>query len=136
MNKNTLKPAGILLSLLLSISLSNCENLELDEFTAEDPELHSLVIVPENPLNTDQLLVIETICGNETDAVLDFQGTVIHYKRYVNSLMMMPCCPRTDTTVIGHLDAGDYQMVHRVIDRNHMITDSIVIQDTIYLHVR
>ena len=130
--------AGFLALLSLCICLTNCDEQignELDDLKLDDG-LHKLQIVPENPTSEDQILAIETICGNETDAILDYQGSQIKYLRYVNSLMMMPCCPRPDTTVIGQLSAGRYQLIHWVIDKNHLLSDSIVLLDTIYMHVR
>lgn len=60
----------------------------------------------------------------------------INYKRYFNSLMMMPCRPELDTTLIGPLNPGEYQLVHCMIDKNHLITDSIYLLDTIPLLVK
>ena len=132
------KPFLILALLLLCPCLHNCESQfgdELDDLKLDDG-LHKLLIVPENPSSEDQVLAIETICGNESDVILDFQREQINYTRYVNSLMMMPCSPRPDTTIIGQLSTGQYQLVHCVIDKNHLLTDSIVLLDTIYLHIK
>lgn len=124
--------------LLLSPGLQFCESQFEDEMNdlKLDEGLHKLLIMPENPGSEDLILAIETICGNETDVILGFQGNQISYLRYVNSLMMMPCSPRSDTTIIGQLNSGQYQLVHRVIDKNHLLTDSIVLLDTIFLHIK
>ncbi len=50
--------------------------------------------------------------------------------------MMMPCRPEPDTTLIGPLNPGEYQLVHCMIDKNHLITDSIYLLDTIPLLVK
>jgi hypothetical protein len=128
-------PAAVLFVLLSGLSLVSCEEQADEEFICLDTESEKLLIVPENPSSEDQILAIETICGNESDVILDIQGRHISYKRYVNSLMMMPCSPRLDTTSIGQLRAGQYQLVHCVIDKNHLLTDSIVLLDTICLNV-
>jgi len=130
------KLAVILVFLLTCSGLMNCEKQPVEELLYKDSESHRLLILPENPNSKDQILAIETICGNESDVILDFQGNQISYKRYFNSLMMMPCSPRSDTTIIGQLSAGHYQLVHCMIDKNHLLTDSIFLLDTIYLHIK
>lgn len=138
MAKYRYNPLLILALLLLCPGLQYCESQiedEMNDLKLEDG-LHKLLIVPENPDSEDLILAIETICGNESDVILEFQGNQISYLRYVNSLMMMPCSPRPDTTVIGRLSTGQYELVHMVIDKNHLLTDSIVLLDTIYLHVK
>lgn len=130
--------ANFLALLLLGLCLTNCESQfeeEMNDLKLDDG-LHKLLIVPENPGSEDLILAIETICGNESDVILEIQDNQISYLRYVNSLMMMPCSPRPDTTIIGQLNTGQYQLVHWVIDKNHLISDSIVLQDTIYLQVK
>ena len=121
--------------LLICLSLMYCEKQAGEELTYKDSESHKLLILPENPNSKDQILAIETICGNESDVILDFQGSQITYKRYFNSLMMMPCSPKLDTTIIGQLSAGNYQLVHCMIDKNHHLSDSIFLLDTIFLVV-
>jgi hypothetical protein len=126
--------------LLLSAGLQSCEkqiceDLLLNDLKLDDLELNELVVLPCNPDSEDQISIIELICGTESDVILSFQGNVIGYKRYVNSLMMAPCIPQFDTTVIGQLDKGSYQLIQSVIDLNHQISDSIIRQDTITLHV-
>jgi len=78
-------------------------------------------------------LLIEKICGTETDATLSFTGNQIEYKRYFNSLMGMPCTPRNDTTCIDPLPSGSYEIVQCIVDRNHLNADSIFLLDTIEL---
>ena len=125
----------VLVLILVCASLMNCEK-QLDvELLDNDYESHRLLILPAYPDSKDQILAIETICGNESDVILTFQGTQITYKRYFNSLMMMPCSPQSDTTIIGQLSAGTYQLVHCMIDKNHLLTDSIFLLDTIFLLV-
>ena len=92
-------------------------------------------ILPENPTGMDIILAVDSICGNETDALVDIHCQEITFTRYLNSLMMMPCLPQSDTTVIGQLDPGQYRLVHRLIDRNHLLNDSIVLLDTLCLFV-
>ena len=107
----------------------------LDDLELDDLELNELVVLPCNPDSEDQISVIEKICGTESEVILSFQGKVIGYRRYVNSLIMAPCIPQLDTTVIGQLDEGSYQLIQTVIDLNHLISDSIIIQDTLTLIV-
>jgi len=126
----------ILAFLLVGSSLKNCEKQPSEELLFDDLELHNLLILPNNPNSSDQILVVETICGNESDVILTFQGNQIKYQRYYNSLMMMPCSPTLDTTIIGQLNAGTYQFVHCMIDKNHLISDSIFLLDTIPLVVK
>ena len=130
------KSAVVLFLLLTGFCLLSCEEQAVDELICLEMESKKLLIVPENPSSTDQILAIDTICGNESDVILDIQGWLISYKRYVNSLMMMPCNPRPDTTIIGQLEAGQYMLTHCIIDKNHLLTDSIVLLDTICLHVK
>ena len=126
--------------LLIGSGLESCEKqdvnvLELNELKLSDLELYELYVIPCYPDSDDQISVIEKICGTESEVLLSFQGNQIGYKRYVNSLMMAPCSPRLDTTIIGQLNAGSYQLVQSIIDKNHLITDSIILQDTITLLV-
>jgi hypothetical protein len=126
--------------LLLGLGLESCEKQVCEELLLNDLELHDLelyelVVLPCNPDSDDQISVIEKICGTESDVILNFEGKVIGYKRYVNSLIMAPCSPQLDTTLIGQLDKGSYQLVQTVIDLNHQISDSIILQDTIALIV-
>ena len=126
--------------LLMGSGLVSCEKqdveiLELNELKLNDLELYELHVMPCFPDNDDQISVIEKICGTESEVILSFQGNQIGYKRYVNSLMMAPCSPQLDTTIIGQLNAGSYQLVQSIIDKNHLITDSIILQDTITLLV-
>jgi len=120
---------------LASCEKQVCEDLLLNDLELDDLELFELVILPCNPDSDDQISVIEKICGTESDVILSFEGKVIGYKRYVNSLIMAPCIPQLDTSVIGRLDKGSYQLVQSVIDLNHQISDSIILQDTIALIV-
>jgi len=126
----------ILVFLLSSYGLQNCEELPDNDLSLDEVDLHGLTILPIHPYSSDQIFVVEKVCGNETDVSLSFEGMQIRYLRYFNSLMMMPCIPRLDTTIIGTLDAGTYQLIHCMIDRNHLINDSIVLLDTIPLTVR
>jgi len=112
-----------------------CEDFLLNDLALYDLELYELKIVPCNPESDDQISIIEKICGSETDVILSFQENQIGYLRYVNSLMMMPCSPQLDTTILGQLDNGTYQLVQYIIDKNHLITDSIIHQDTLTLIV-
>jgi len=126
--------------LLMGFGVVNCEKqdvegLLLNDLELNDLELNGLVVLPKNPDSGDQISVVEKICGTESDVILSFQGNQIGYKRYVNSLMMMPCSPHLDTTIIGQLNEGTYQIVQCIIDKNHLITDSIFFQDTITLFV-
>ena len=126
--------------LLLGLGLESCEKQVCEELLLNDLELHDLElyelhVLPCNPDSDDQISVIEKICGTESEVILSFQGNQIGYKRYVNSLMMAPCSPRLDTTILGQLNRGSYQLVQSIIDKNHLITDSIIRQDTITLVV-
>ena len=136
MKKITHKLISVLALLLVCTGLMNCEYQVLEDLQCNDSGSHRLSILPEDPESGDQILAVETICGNESDVILDIQGYRISYKRYFNSLMMMPCSPRADTTIIGQLDPGHYQIIHWMIDKNHFIKDSIFLQDTICLVVR
>lgn len=126
----------VLALLLISTGLMNCEDQLSEDLLCTDSGSCRLLIVPENPDSEDLILAIETICGNESEAILDFQGNKITYLRYFNSLMMMPCSPRPDTTVIGQLSPGHYHLICLMIDKNHLLKDSIYLQDTICLEVR
>ena len=115
--------------LLIGSGLESCEKqdvnvLELNELKLSDLELYELYVIPCYPDSDDQISVIEKICGTESEVILTFQENQIGYKRYVNSLMMAPCSLRLDTTIIGQLDAGTYELVQTIIDKNHLITDS------------
>ena len=120
--------AAILLS---SLILVNCEKQDNEDLSIEEPGIHEIIILPEQPGPGDHIEVIEQICGNESEAFVQIEGNQINYKRYMNSLMMMPCIPTTDTTVIGPLGSGRYELVRSMIDLNHQISDSIFLQDTI-----
>jgi hypothetical protein len=138
MNKITSSMFALLVFLLMGLGLESCEKQDLEELKLNDLELYDLelyelIVSPCYPDSDDQISVIEKICGTESEVILSFQGNQIGYKRYVNSLMMAPCSPRLDTTIIGQLNAGSYQLVQSIIDKNHLITDSIIRQDTIIL---
>ena len=140
MNKTIHSIFAIVVILLLAWGLAGCEkqvceDLRLNDLELDDLELFELIVLPCNPDSDDQISVIEKICGTESDVILSFEGNMIGYKRYVNSLIMAPCSPQLDTTVIGQLDKGSYQLVQSVIDLNHQISDSIILQDTIALIV-
>ncbi len=140
MNKTVHSIFAFLVFLLLAWGLAGCEkhvceDLKLNDLELGDLELYELIVLPCNPDSDDQISVIEKICGIESDVILNFEGKVIGYKRYVNSLIMAPCSPQLDTTLIGQLDKGSYQLVQTVIDLNHQISDSIILQDTIALIV-
>ena len=140
MNKIASSLFVLLVFLLMGSGLEGCEKQDLEELKLNDLELHDLklyelVLRPCNPDSDDQISVIEKICGTETDVILSFHGNQIGYLRYVNSLMMAPCSPRLDTTIIGQLNTGSYQLVQTIIDKNHLITDSIIRQDTITIIV-
>jgi len=122
--------------LLIGSGLASCEiqdddNLVLNELDLYELDLYELVVLPGKPDCGDQICIIEKICGTESDVILSFQGNHIEYKRYFNSLMGMPCAPRLDTTFIGQLNKGSYQIVQNIIDKNHFISDSIFLQDSI-----
>jgi hypothetical protein len=140
MNKIAGSMFVLLVFLLLGLGLESCEkqvceDLLLNDLELYDLELYELVVRPCLPDSDDQISVIEKICGTETDVILSFHGNQIGYLRYVNSLMMAPCSPRLDTTIIGQLNTGSYQLVQSIIDKNHLITDSIILQDTITIIV-
>jgi hypothetical protein len=130
------KSALALFLLLLGSGMMNCEK-QADDFL---PDLygdsHKLIILPDHPESKDQIIAIESICGNESDVILEFRDKQILYKRYFNSLMMMPCSPRADTTIIGQLSKGQYLLIHCLIDKNHLLQDSIFLLDTIPLLVK
>ena len=130
------KAGPLMILLLIFLSLMHCEKQPEEESLFYDSDLHGLQILPDNPDRNDQILVVETICGNESDVILEIQGNQIKYLRYFNSLMMMPCSPSPDTTVIGQLATGQYQLIQCMIDKNHLIQDSIAYLDTIPLVVR
>lgn len=121
--------------LLAGLHLTNCEKQIDDDFPWNDQDFYKLHIVPEDPDSDDQILLIEKTCGIETDPILRYVRNQIIYVRYFNSLMGAPCSPTLDTTSIGPLNAGSYELVHWVIDKNHLITDTILSVDTIDLVV-
>jgi hypothetical protein len=129
-------PVRILLLMMICSCMISCEEQEPPEVQCEDGGMHYLRILPEDPTSEDTIIAIDSICGNETDVILDHRGQEITFKRYVNSLMMMPCRPRTDTTVIGQLNGGRYRIIHCLIDKNHLIADSVVLLDTLCLLVK
>ena len=140
MNKIAGSMFVLLVFLLMGSCLESCEKQDLEELKLNDLELYDLelyelVVRPCLPDSDDQISVIEKICGTESEVMLSFHGNQIGYLRYVNSLMMAPCSPRLDTIIIGQLNAGSYQLVQSIIDKNHLITDSIILQDTITLLV-
>lgn len=126
----------VLVFLLASLGLQNCEELPGNDLFFNEVDLQDLTILPIQPSSSDQIFVVEEVCGNESDVILSFEGMQIRYLRYFNSLMMMPCIPGLDTTIVGTLDPGTYQLIRCVIDRNHLINDNIVFLDTIPLTVR
>jgi hypothetical protein len=121
--------------LLLSFSLENCEKQNDEDLALNNHEFYKLYISPKNPGSEDQILLIENTCGIEPEPILSYVGMQIIYKRYFNSLMGAPCSPTLDTTIIGPLNSGTYELVHWVIDKNHLITDTIISVDTIALVV-
>ena len=121
--------------LLAGLPLTNCEKQVDDDYLWNDQDFYKLLIVPENPGSDDQILLIENTCGIEADPILRYLRNQIIYVRYFNSLMGAPCSPTLDTTIIGPLNAGSYELVHWVIDKNHLITDTILSVDTIDLVV-
>lgn len=126
--------------LLLGVALESCEKQVCEDLYCCEPELDELelmelLILPCDPDNGDEISVMEKICGTESEVLLSFEGNRIGYLRYVNSLMMAPCSPQLDTTVLGQLSSGTYMLLHSVIDLNHQISDSIILQDTITLLV-
>lgn len=121
--------------LLISSNLKNCAYPIDDDEILNDQGFYKLIISPKNPGSEDQILLIENTCGIEPEPLISFEGMHISYKRYFNSLMGAPCSPTLDTTIIGPLNAGTYELVHWVIDKNHLITDTIISVDTIKLVV-
>lgn len=128
--------AIVLMTLCLFSCMLSCELQEAElDITYLDLESNNLEILPVDAVSTDTIKVIEAICGNESDVILNIQGMKITYKRYFNSLMMMPCSPQFDTTVIGQLNSGMYQFLHIMIDKNHLLTENKILVDTLWLQV-
>ena len=121
--------------LLLSFLLRNCEKQPDDNLYSNDQDFYELTISPKNPSSEDPILLIENTCGIEPEPLLSYEGMQITYKRYFNSLMGAPCSPTLDTTIIGPLSSGHYELVHWVIDKNHLLADSVVSVNTIALVV-
>ena len=117
--------------LLVGFNLKNCEQQMDEELSFNDQNFYKLHISPKNPGSEDQILLIENTCGIEPEPILSYKGMQIIYKRYFNSLMGAPCRPTLDTTIIGPLNSGSYELVHWVIDKNHLLKDSIISVDTI-----
>ncbi|TFH26212.1 MAG: hypothetical protein E4H10_07615 [Bacteroidia bacterium] len=117
--------------LLVGFNLKNCEQQMDEELSFNDQDFYKLHISPKNPGSEDQILLIENTCGIEPEPILSYKGMQIIYKRYFNSLMGAPCRPTLDTTIIGPLNSGSYELVHWVIDKNHLLKDSIISVDTI-----
>ena len=122
--------------LLLSFLLRNCGKQPDDDLYSNNQDFYNLTISPENPDSEDQILLIENTCGIEPEPLISYEGMQIIYKRYFNSLMGAPCRPTLDTTIIGPFNSGSYELVHWVIDKNHLLTDSVVSVDTLALIVR
>jgi len=135
MLKNVNKIVLLTTILLVCFSLKNCDSQIDEDFSFNDQDFYKLYISPKNPGSEDQILLIENTCGIEPEPILSFNGMHITYKRYFNSLMGAPCSPTLDTTIIGPLNSGSYELVHWVIDKNHLIADSIISVDTIALVV-
>ena len=121
--------------LLVYFCLTNCETQIEDDFPMIDQDFYKILIVPKNPGSEDLILLIENTCGIEPEPILTYRRNQIIYVRYFNSLMGAPCSPTFDTTIIGPLNSGSYELVHWVIDKNHLITDTIISVDTLALVV-
>jgi hypothetical protein len=135
MYKNVYRLVFLSAFLLLSFHLRNCEKQIDDDLSSNNQEFYKLTISPQNPGSEDPILLIENTCGIEPEPIISYEGMQIIYKRYFNSLMGAPCSPTLDTTIIGPLSSGSYELVHWVIDKNHLLTDSIVSVNTIALVV-
>ena len=116
--------------------LVHCEELPPAGPDAEDLDLYTLYISPPYPDSEDVIQLIEKTCGIEPDPIVDVHGNQITYLRHFNSLMGAPCIPTMDTTMLGPLPSGSYQLVHWVVDKNHMLSDSVFSLDTIPLVVK
>ncbi len=94
------------------LSLLHCEKQAEEDFLWDNLETYTLAIWPKHPTSEDPILLIEHTCGFEPEPILSYNGHQITYKRYFNSLMGAPCIPTLDTTTIGPLDAGNYELIH------------------------
>jgi len=129
------KRAGLSAFLVVVVSLLQCEKQAEEDFLWDNQEIYALAIWPKHPTSEDPILLIELTCGFEPEPSLSYNGNQIFYKRYFNSLMGAPCIPTLDTTTIGPLAKGSYELIHWVIDKNHLMIDSIVSVDIIPLEV-
>jgi hypothetical protein len=128
--------AILFLFLLAGFCLQSCEELIDEDMDLDNQDFYKLLILPKNPTSEDLILLIENTCGIEPEPVITYSGNRISYKRYFNSLMGAPCIPTIDTTTIGPLEAGNYELLHWVIDKNHLLKDSIISVDTLDLIVK
>jgi len=130
------RPALPFVLLLACLWFPSCEDLHTDNRVFDDSEFYKLLILPENPDSQDPILLIENTCGIEPDPLVNIEGFQINYQRNFNSLMGAPCSPQLDTTIIGPLDSGNYKLIHRVIDLNHLLKDSVISVDTLDLVIK
>lgn len=125
-----------MLLLLSAFSFQSCEDQIANESLLNDSDFYKLLILPVHPDSEDPILLIENTCGIEPEPVVIIDNYQITYKRYFNSLMGAPCSPTLDTTTIGPLSPGTYELLHWVIDLNHLLSDSIVSIDTLDLIIK
>ncbi len=136
MKKLVIKTLQIFYALACLLSLQNCENITIAENLSNELESYEIKILPYNPDNDDNILIIEKICSSDVNCSLVIEGKQIQYKRYINTMLGMPCIEELDSTFIGQLASGQYVLIHSVIDKNSFVPDSIFLIDTISFKVK
>jgi len=136
-----LYPIPIKISLTFSlliplILLRTCDKQYDADTFYEESDQYEILIIPPHPGNQDTILLIEKICSINPEASLKISGNQIYCVRYFNTLMGAPCLPEPDTSEIGLLAAGTYEVIHIVIDRNPFLSDSIFLQDTVFFKIK
>ncbi len=73
-------------------------------------------ILPLNATSNDEIKIVHTICSYETLKKLEINNYSIIYQREFNSLMKQVCTLKSDTLLIGKLQAGTYTYKYELID--------------------
>jgi hypothetical protein len=88
---------------------------------------HHLRIYPVNPRAKHEIKIIEKEASScETLFVKVNDDNRIEYTRRFDSRLLLPCLSFTDTVSIGHLPAGNYTILYKLIDTALPTSDSII----------
>ncbi len=109
-----------------------------ESILTEDPvqlEPEDFTFIPEKPTTDQEVKMIYYGCGyNETSSVSIEDKKVLVIKKF-NGAMKRPCILEYDTTHIGKLASGSYQVTLEIIDINPFIEDSLFSSRTKTLRV-